>query len=115
MKIEPFPFSVIDWDFVEVTEHSGEAGVALWRTRFFGDSEKFGKMRVRMVEYSAGYMADHWCEKGHVLLCLSGELQVSLRDGRVDTLRAGMSYQVGDDAMGHRSSSPTGAKLFIAD
>ena len=64
MKIEPFPFSVIDWDFVEVTEHSGEAGVALWRTRFFHDSEKFGKMWVRMVEYSAGYRRTIGAKKG---------------------------------------------------
>jgi hypothetical protein len=68
-----------------------------------------------MVEYSAGYVADHWCEKGHVLLCLEGELVTALADGRIFTLRPGMSYQVADLAEAHRSQAPDGAKLFIVD
>ena len=68
-----------------------------------------------MVEYSPGYLADHWCEKGHVLLCLEGELRTELADGRVFTLTAGMSYQVADGAEPHRSSTESGARLFIVD
>lgn len=68
-----------------------------------------------MVEYSPDYKADHWCEKGHVLLCLSGELHTELRDGRVCVLKPGMSYQVGDGMEAHRSFTSTGAKLFIVD
>jgi hypothetical protein len=67
------------------------------------------------VEYSPGYLADHWCAKGHVLLCLEGELTTELADGRVMQLLPGMSYQVADDTMPHRSSTVTGAKLFIVD
>ena len=89
--------------------HKGEQGVAYWSSQFFGS------VRVRMVEYSAGYNADHWCSKGHILLCLDGELSTELNDGRVFVLKAGMSYQVADDAEAHRSSTVSGAKLFIVD
>lgn len=109
MKMSSIPFSTTDWSQVESTEHKGERGHALWRTRQFGD------VRVRMVEYSAGYEADHWCAKGHILLCLEGELHTELQDGRVFTLRPGMGYQVADNAESHRSSTESGAKLFIVD
>jgi hypothetical protein len=110
MKIPPLPFAVTDWSAVEPTLHPGETGEASWRTFTVGD------LRVRMVEYSPGYLADHWCDRGHVLLVLEGELESELRDGRRFTLRAGESYQVSDfgDAA-HRSSTRTGAKLFIVD
>jgi len=109
MNILGIPFQTTDWAAVEPTAHAGENGVAHWRTRHFGD------IRVRMVDYSPGYRADHWCEKGHVLLCLEGALHVSLKEGREEILRAGMSYQVGDGMQAHRSHSPGGAKLFIVD
>lgn len=109
MKIEDIPFGTTDWSKVEQTEHPGETGVATWRTR------QFGAIRVRMVEYSPGYLADHWCEKGHVLLCLSGELHTELADGRRFVLTPGMSYQVADGAEPHRSSTAIGARLFIVD
>ncbi|NIE64201.1 DHCW motif cupin fold protein [Burkholderia sp. Ax-1719] len=109
MQIAAIPFEVIQWDTVERTVHAGETGTASWRTQQFGD------IRVRFVEYSAGYFADHWCSKGHVLLCLSGKLITELADGRRFTLTPGTSYQVGDKAEAHRSSSPQGATLFIVD
>ncbi|MEJ2793680.1 DHCW motif cupin fold protein [Iodobacter sp. LRB] len=109
MKITDTPFCTTDWSAIERTEHTGEKGVAYWRTQYFGD------LRVRMVEYSAGYLADHWCSKGHILLCLDGELLTELEDGRRFTLSAGMSYQVADQAEPHRSSTVSGAKLFIVD
>ena len=109
MRMPAFPFDTTDWAAIEPTIHAGTTGVAQWRTR------QFGEIRVRMVEYSAGYLADHWCEKGHILLCVEGELHSELKDGRVAILKRGMSYQVGDAAEAHRSSSPTGAQLFIVD
>lgn len=109
MKINDIPFATTDWSQVERSEHKGERGVAHWRTRHFGG------IRVRMVEYSPGYLADHWCTKGHVLLCLEGELHTELADGRTFVLRPGMSYQVADDAEPHRSSTALGAKLFVVD
>jgi hypothetical protein len=109
MKIEAFGFGTTDWDAVERTEAPGETGVAYQRVRQFGD------IRVRMVEYSAGYRADHWCEKGHIILCLEGELHTELADGAVHVLQPGMSYQVADKAMAHRSFTPIGAKLFVVD
>ena len=109
MKIVDTPFGTTDWSGLASTEHPGEAGVAYWKTRHFGD------VRVRMVEYSPGYIANHWCVKGHFLLCLEGELHTELKDGRQFVLVAGMSYQVADDAEPHRSSAPSGARLFIVD
>lgn len=109
MQISNLPFGVTDWSLVERTEHKGETGFAYWRSRHFGD------VRVRMVEYTAGYLADHWCEKGHFLLCLSGELHTELKDGRRVVLAPGMSYQVADGAEPHRSSTSIGATLFIVD
>ena len=110
MKIPKLPFTTTDWSKMPVTEHPGETGKAIWRTFQIGD------LRVRQVEYTAGYLADHWCDRGHVLYVLEGELQSELKDGRMVTLTAGMSYQVSDfgDAA-HRSSTATGAKLFIVD
>jgi hypothetical protein len=110
VKIPPLAFTTTDWTTLERTEHRGETGMAYWQTLNIGD------LRVRMVEYSPGYLADHWCDRGHVLLILSGELVSELKDGRTFTLTAGMSYQVSDfgDAA-HRSSTQTGAKLFIVD
>ena len=109
MKISDLAFGTTDWSGVAPTEHRGETGVAYWRTRHFGD------IRVRMVEYSPGYLADHWCVKGHILFCLEGELHTELEDGRTFVLKSGMSYQVADNAEPHRSSTATGAKLFIVD
>lgn len=109
MQISELPFGTTDWSLVEATEHQGETGLAYWRTRHFGD------IRVRMVEYTPGYLADHWCVKGHILLCIEGELITELEDGRKFTLSPGMSYQVADNAEPHRSSTATGARLFIVD
>jgi quercetin dioxygenase-like cupin family protein len=109
MQMADIPFEVTDWSSVEPTEHPGETGIATWRTR------EFGGIRVRMVEYSPGYRADHWCAKGHILLCLEGELRTELEGGRVVVLKPGMSYQVADQAEPHRSITGAGAKLFIVD
>ena len=109
MKLSDIPFGTTDWSTIEATEHKGERGLARWRTR------QFGAVRVRMVEYTAGYLADHWCTKGHILLCLEGRLDTELADGRTFVLEPGMSYQVADEAEPHRSSTTLGARLFIVD
>ncbi len=109
MKMTAIPFGTTDWSTIQPTEHRGETGKAYWRTC------DFGGIRVRLVEYTPGYRADHWCAKGHILLCLEGELHTELKDGRTFVLKPGMSYQVADDAEPHRSSTPVGAKLFIVD
>lgn len=110
MKMSDIPFGTTDWTQIERTEHKGEYGTAWWRTR------EFGGVRVRMVDYSPGYLADHWCQKGHILLVLEGELETELADGRKVFLKPGQSYQVADGAEPHRSKTgPQGAKLFIVD
>src|SRR5215831_1382768 len=109
MQLSNIPFETVDWSRVDPIAHPGLEGVAYWRTR------QFGTVRVRMVEYTAGYVADHWCDKGHILLCLHGELRTELHDGRVFTLKPGMSYQVADGAEPHRSMTDVGATLFIVD
>ena len=109
MQMSSIPFGTTDWSQVPSTEHKGESGLAYWRTR------QFGSVRVRMVEYTPGYLADHWCVKGHILFCVEGQLHTELKDGRKFTLEPGMSYQVADNAEPHRSFTEVGAKLFIVD
>jgi len=109
MRIESVPFGVTDWSTVPATEHPGETGVAYWRT------VEQGNIRVRLVVYSPGYLADHWCSRGHVLYVLAGELVTELKDGRRFTLLPGQSYQVADDEEPHRSRTESGATLFIVD
>jgi len=109
MHISGIPFGTTDWSQVPRTEHKGESGLAYWRT------QQFGAVRVRMVEYTPGYRADHWCVKGHILLCTEGALQTELKDGRSFTLTPGMSYQVADNAEPHLSHTDIGARLFIVD
>ncbi|MBP1849227.1 DHCW motif cupin fold protein [Rhizobium halophytocola] len=110
MELPEAIFTTTDWSSLPSTEHPGESGMALWRTINLGD------VRIRVVEYSPGYIADHWCNRGHILYVLDGELICELQDGRTFVLTAGMSYHVSDygDAA-HRSSTRTGAKLFIVD
>ncbi|MBU3847408.1 MAG: DHCW motif cupin fold protein [Candidatus Acinetobacter avistercoris] len=109
MNIDNIPFGTTVWTNVKKIKHLGESGFALWQT------QQFHNIRVRIVEYSPHYFADHWCNKGHILFCIEGELYTELNDGRSFTLTAGMSYQVADNAEAHRSSTVTGAKLFIVD
>jgi quercetin dioxygenase-like cupin family protein len=109
MQILNVPFGITDWSSIEPKEHPGETGIAYWRTL------EVGNIRVRMVEYSPGYLADHWCDRGHVILVLEGELTTELRNGDSYTLRPGSSYQVADKAAPHRSRTEKGAKLFIVD
>ena len=109
MQIRDVPFGVTNWSEIPKTEHPGETGVASWRTL------ETGNIRVRMVEYSPGYLADHWCSRGHVLLVLEGELVTETQDGASHVLRPGQSYQVADGVMPHRSRTERGARLFIVD
>ncbi len=110
MKIPDCPFTTIDWASRPATNHAGETGVAAWRTVTAGD------LRVRMVEYSPGYRADHWCARGHVLLVVEGEMTTRLKDGRSFILKAGMAYVASDDEHNpHASSTEKGCRLFIVD
>ncbi len=103
------PFHTTAWNDLPVTRIPGETGYVLQRTKQYGD------LRVRLVEYSPNYKADHWCARGHILFCLDGEMNTELQDGTVHRLSAGMSYQVTDKASMHRSSTSQGARLFIVD
>lgn len=109
MKISSFSFQTLDWSLIPKEEHKGETGMAYWQV------QKVNDIRVRMVEYSPGYKADHWCSKGHIILCLEGEMYSELDDGRVVKLTKGMCYFVGDNNEAHRSTTATGCKLFIVD
>jgi hypothetical protein len=109
MDMKKIPCGTTNWSQIESIEHPGETGLAIWRT------QHFDTIRVRLVEYTPGYQADHWCKKGHILFCLEGELHTELADGRQFVLTPGMSYQVADNAEPHRSSTLTGVKLFIID
>lgn len=109
MKLEGIPFQSIDWTQVDATHHPGETGAATWQTI------EAGNVRVRLVVYSADYLADHWCERGHVIHVLEGDLTTELRDGRTFELSTGQSYIVADGDGAHRSRTTSGARLFIVD
>ena len=109
MNNRNIPFQTIDWSKVPKTTHKGETGVAYWQT------VQFQGLRIRIVEYSAGYIADHWCQKGHIVYCLEGEVVNELKDGTRSILTPGISYVVSDDLSSHRSVSEKGVKLLIVD
>ena len=109
MQITGIPFSTIDWSDIEPTTHPGTAGVATWKTTYIND------IRVRLVEYSPGYIADHWCSKGHIIYCVEGEMETELQDGKIFPLSKGMMYTVGDNTDAHKSSTKNGCTLFIVD
>jgi len=102
-------FDTTDWNSIAASEHAGESGVALWRTL------QYENFRIRLVEYSKGYKADHWCKAGHIVYCLEGEMMSELSDGRTFILSKGMSYLVSDNASMHKSYSKDGVKLLIVD
>ncbi|ASS49502.1 MAG: hypothetical protein A3D31_02705 [Candidatus Fluviicola riflensis] len=103
------PFQMIDWSSVEKVEHKGEEGIATWQTI------QFDGLRIRLVEYSNGYLADHWCEKGHIVHCLEGEFISELQTGENIKLTKGETYVVSDELSSHRSVSASGVKLLIVD
>lgn len=110
VKIGGAPFTVVDWKEVHPTTHPGTEGVASWRT------VDVGNIRVRVVEYSPGYVADHWCSKGHVVLVLEGELTTELKDGRKFVTAAGSGFHVEESEKNpHTSRTEKGAKLYIVD
>ena len=103
------PFQTIDWNTIPKTEHSGESGTAFWQT------VEFSGLRVRIVEYSKGYLADHWCKKGHIVHCLEGEFVSELQSGETFILTKGMTYVVTDELSSPRSSTEHGVKVMIID
>lgn len=103
------PFQVIDWDKIEPTEHSGDSGMAYWKT------VEYPGLRIRIVQYSEGYFANHWCKKGHVVLCLEGTFSSELENGEIFQLKKNMSYVVSDDLSSHRSFTEEGVTLLIVD
>ena len=109
MQAKNIPFQIIDWSKIEKSVHEGASGVAYWQTL------QFDGLRIRRVEYSPGYLADHWCQKGHIVHCLEGEVVNELKDGRKNVLVPGMSYVVSDDLSSHRSVTETGVTLLIID
>jgi hypothetical protein len=108
-NLKNIPFQPIEWDLVPVTEHKGETGTAIWQTI------QYDGLRIRIVEYTAGYLADHWCRKGHIVHCLEGEFISELQDGSKSIFTKGMTYVVSDEMSSHRSVSENGVKLLIID
>jgi hypothetical protein len=102
-------FQTIDWTTIPKIEFKGETGKAYWQT------VQFPGLRVRIVEYSKGYLADHWCKKGHIVHCLEGEFVSELQDGKEFRLTKGMTYIVSDELSSHRSYTKDGVKVIILD
>jgi hypothetical protein len=109
MSHKNIPFQTIDWSVIPKTEYKGETGSAFWQTL------EFQGLRIRIVEYSVGYLADHWCQKGHIVHCLDGEFISELQNGGEVMLTKGMTYVVSDEMSSHRSKTQHGVKLLIID
>jgi hypothetical protein len=109
MIIPPFPFQTIDWNSIPEERHEGETSHATWQVLHVGD------IRIRKLKYASGYLADHWCKKGHIIHCMEGEMITELDDGRKMPLSAGMTYIVGDNCEAHRTFSERGCVLFVVD
>jgi hypothetical protein len=109
MNCSNIPFQAIDWTNVPKTEHKGETGIAYWQTL------QFDGIRIRIVEYTKGYIADHWCKKGHIVHCLEGDFISEMEEGGRIELSKGMSYIVSDELSSHRSTTKNGVKLLIID
>jgi len=109
MNNKNIPFQTIDWSNIPKSEHKGETGIAYWQTI------QFEGLRIRLVEYSKGYIADHWCTKGHIVHCLEGDFISELKDGKKSLLNKGMTYVVTDELSSHRSITENGVKLLIID
>ena len=103
------PFQTVDWDSIEKTEHIGTTGIAHWQTA------QLDRLRIRKVTYSKDYLADHWCQKGHIVHCIGGNFTSELESGEQVQLSQGMTYIVSDDLSSHRSISTNGAELLIID
>jgi hypothetical protein len=103
------PFQCIDWNTIDPTTHPGITGTALWQTL------QLPGLRIRTVTYTPGYLADHWCKKGHIVHCLEGSFISELDNGEQFILHQGMTYVVSDDMSNHRSSTRSGVKLLIID
>ena len=109
MKLHEIPFHTIDWSAIPKIEYAGETGTAYWQTLLFAG------LRIRIVEYSSGYLADHWCRKGHIVHCLLGEFTSELNNGESFELKQGMTYVVSDGMSSHRSLCRNGVTLLIID
>jgi len=105
----PIPFETIDWSQLPTTVVNGTTGTS---TIFV---VQHGGLRIRMVEYSANYLADHWCQLGHLVFVLEGELINEHEDGTVNVLKAGMSYHVSDGLSSHRSRTVGPVKMVVVD
>ena len=106
MKI---PFQIIDWSAIPKIEHKGESGTAFWQT------VQFSGLRIRIVEYSKDYIADHWCDKGHIVHCLEGNFVIKLKDGNEYILTEGSSFIVSDGLSSHLTLSEENVKMMIID
>ena len=103
------PFQKIEWTSIEKIEHTGDYGFADWQT------VQLNGLRIRLIELSNEYLADHWCQKGHIVHCLEGEFISELSTGEKINLTEGETYVVSDDLSSHRSFSKDGARLLIVD
>ena len=110
MELKSFAADLIDWSRTSESAHPGESGAAAVR------SHQLGSIQLRLVVYSANYVADHWCQKGHIVFVVAGHLVIEHQHGTTYALAPGMTYYVADDdGLPHRVLSKNGATIFIVD
>ncbi len=110
MKIINIPFQQTHWNSIPKVEHIGETGTSFWKVK------EIANFRMRIVEYSRNFKADHWCKKGHLLYVLKGVIEIEMKNGETYQLGEADSFVVGDDRQNpHIISSDFGAKVLIID
>jgi hypothetical protein len=110
MKIQDIPIAAIDWSSIPALVQNGETGTAVCRTQDLGD------VRIRLVRYSAGYKADHSCNKGHIIHVLDGSLVIEHEDETRTVLGPCTSWHAPDEqGSPHRVICESGADVFIVD
>jgi len=109
MDLKDISPNLINWEKIETVELKGETGTSFMRIY------EEGNIRLRMIEYSADYYADHWCTRGHIIHVIEGELIYEQKNGKTFSLIPGNSFQVGDNKDEHLVRTINGARVFLVD
>jgi len=109
MNLGDLPLGLTDWSQIPESVHPGAPGTATVRSRQLGD------IQLRLLVYSPNYVADHRCQKGHIVYVIQGQVVTEHRETTNYTLESGTTYHVPDNGPPHRAVSHGGATVFIVD
>lgn len=99
----------INWELSQAEKSLGTSGFV------FSKSVDLGTIRMRQLSFSENYEADHWCEKGHIIHVLAGELIIEYQDGSQVTIPTGQSLILGDSISLHKAKTESESTVLIID